>query len=276
MGTAAMVFLIAAGATLCLVVGAPEMVARARRMVSRSSRSGTARSPFRALGLVLGCVGVVTLGTVVAGGPAYAWSGDTTIALTGVPACNAGTGMQVATVTADNSGGVNAMVTVSSGPIFLVGDTIPSPSKAEQLVEPGSYSGSVVLSISVDYPSQDTANFPVAPLTISFAGGCEQSTTTTQTTTTTGAATNVVVPVAFVPATVAPTTVAPTAVAPVAVVQPEVAPTTIPPAQVLGAQLAVTGSNAGPLAWTGLGLIALGLLAVTVGRRRIGSALRRR
>jgi hypothetical protein len=230
------------------------------------------------LGLVIAGAGLATLGMVVASGPAYAWQGTTTIASSRV-VCSTDTGIQSALVTVNNNSDVDAVVTVSSGPIFLVGDTIPSPSKTEQFTKPGSFSGDVVLSFSVNYPGHDTASFPVEPVTITFADGCEQETTTTtsEATTTTTAAPPVVVPFVFVPTTVAPTTVAP-----VSVVQPEVAPTTAAPttaapapAQVLGEQLAVTGHNTIPLTWIGLSLIALGMLAVTFASRRIGSLRRR-
>jgi hypothetical protein len=242
------------------------MVTNAIRILSSSWR--------RTSGAAL-LVGGLGLGAVVASGPAYAWEGTTTIASPQV-GCNTATGIQTASVTVNNNGGVNAVVTASTGPIFLVGDTIPS-TKTEQFTKPGSFSGDVVLSFSVNYPPQDTASHPVGPVTITFAGGCETTTTPAPT---------VVVPFVYVPpttaapttvapTTVAPTTVAPTTVAPVPVVQPEVAPTTAAPAQVLGEQLAVTGHNTNPLTWIGLTLIALGMLAVTFGTRRIGSLRRR-
>jgi len=251
------------------------------RMRSRSWRrtSGTtALSLIGGLGLVLGGLGVATLGAVVASSPAYAWQGTTTIASTRV-VCSTDTGIQTASVTVNNNSGVDAVVTVSSGPIFLVGDTIALPSKMEQFTKPGSFSGAVVLSFSVNYPGHDTTSYPVSPVTITFAGGCEQqtttttkeaTTTTTETTSTTTAAPTVVVPFVYVPSTVAPTSAVP-----VQVIQPEVAPSTAAPAQVLGAQLAVTGQDTNLLTWVGLTLLALGLLAVTFGSRRVGSLRRR-
>lgn len=132
-----------------------------------------------ALGPVLafGAVGALVVGA----GPASAWAGDTTLA--GHVTCNSDH-VQVASLTASNSSGVTAHVTSSSGPVFLVADTVPAHgSKTETFTKPGSFVGSVTVSFDVNYPPSDSSPYLVGPVTVSFTGDCSPPPTTTPPTT---------------------------------------------------------------------------------------------
>lgn len=104
--------------------------------------------------------------------------------VTGSADCNQQTGIQTGHVKATNDEGETATVRQSTGPVFVVGDTIGAhASKTESFTKPGTFSGNITMSFAVNFPSDHTMRN--SSVTVHFPGGCTTPPPPTTTTSTT-------------------------------------------------------------------------------------------
>lgn len=126
--------------------------------------------------------------------------------VSGNATCDQQNGVQTGHVKATNDEGETATVRQSTGPVFVVGDTIGAhASKSETWTKPGSFAGNVTVTFSVNFPSDHTLRS--STVTVHFPGGCTPPPPPTTTSTTTAPTTTQVTPTTAGPTTsVAPPT----------------------------------------------------------------------